>query len=197
MRRLPDGRALCAKCVTTSVTSVRTARSILADVANELARFGIDVDPKPIELRLVGQGELARIAENKSHETKGFTDYLVEKGPLGGVKTESMKVYLLYGMPRTQATSTVAHELMHIWQFQNGCLEQDPALSEGSCNFASYLVLRRIASPEAEFAIDSMLKDPDRIYGKGFRHVKLYVEREGVAAWLKLLEEKNPDFADL
>ena len=195
MKRLPDDRTLCSKCAPTSVVSVREARSILSKVADDLARFGITVEPKPIELRLVGQDELARIAENRSHETKGFTDYLVKKGPFGDVKSETIKVYILHGMPRTQVVCTAAHELMHIWQFRNGSLEQDPALSEGSCNFASYLILGQIGTAEAQFAIDGMLKDPDRVYGTGFRNVKRYVERQGIPAWLRLLEKKNPDFA--
>jgi hypothetical protein len=198
MRRFRDGRALCALCAATSVTSVAEARSIVAEAAAGLSRFGIDVDPRPIRLRLVGQDDLARIAENDSHETKGFTDYLVNKSLFGRVKAESMIVYLLYGMPRIQALSTVAHELMHIWQFQRGCFEQDPALSEGSCNFASYLVIRKRGTPEAEFVIESMLKDPDRVYGEGFRRVKAYVEREGLRAWLRVLgEKKDPDLVGL
>ena len=194
MTRLSEGRALCSKCAPNSVTSIREASSLVSDVARTLGSYGIDVDPRKIELRLVGAEELARIAESRSHETKGFTDYLVKKGPFGKKRAETVKVYLLYGMPRLQMASTAAHELMHVWQFRNGRLDQDPALSEGSCNFASYLFLRKTGGREAEFVIDGMLKDPDRIYGEGFRRVKTYAEREGMPAWLRLLDEKNPDF---
>jgi len=193
MTRLPGGRALCSTCAPNSVTSIRKARSIISDVVETLGSFGIDVDPRKIELRLVGEQELARIAESRSQDTKGFTDYLVNKGPFGKVRAETVKVYLLYGMPRMQMASTAAHELMHVWQFRNGRLDQDPALSEGSCNFAAYLVLRKTRGAEAEFIIDGMLKDPDRIYGEGFRRVKAYAEKEGIPAWLRLLKEKNPD----
>jgi len=197
MKRLPDGRCLCTKCAPTSITSVREARSLLREAAKKLEKSGISVDPAPVELHLVGQEELRRIAGEKSHDTKGFTDYLVKKGPFGMVTNEETKVYLLNGMPRTQAVATAAHELMHIWQFQNGRLDQNPVLSEGSCNFASYLVLRRIGGREADYAIDGMLTDPDRVYGEGFRRVKAYAERYGVPAWLRLLKEKNPDLSKL
>jgi len=197
MKRLPDGRALCSKCAPNSVTSIRDARSIVSDVAETLGSYGIDVDPRKIELRLVGSEELARIAESRSHETKGFTDYLVKKGPFGKTRAETVEVYLLYGMPRLQMASTAAHELMHVWQFRNGRIDQDPALSEGSCNFASCLVLRRTGGREAEFVIDGMLKDPDPVYGEGFRRVKAYAEEKGIAPWLRLLKEKNPDLTRL
>jgi hypothetical protein len=168
---------------------------VLLEAARRLQSLGIDVDAKRIEFHLVGKGELASITGNNSQETKGFTDYFVERGPFGKVHEETIKVYLLYGMPRAQMTGTAAHELMHVWQFQRGHLDQERALSEGSCNFASYLVLRKVGGPEAEFIIDAMLKDPDRTYGQGFRTVKAYAEENGISAWLHVLKEKHPDLS--
>jgi hypothetical protein len=195
MKRFPDGRTLCSKCAPSSITSVREARSILVDAADNLRSFGVIVDPKPVELRLVSQQEFSRIARTRSGDTKGFTDYAVKKNGFGKVQSEVIKVYLLNGMPRTQMASTAAHELMHIWQFRNGRLDQSADVSEGSCNFASYLVLRKLGGAESEFVIDGMLKDPDYVYGRGFRRVKSYVEAEGTAAWLRVLKVKNPDLS--
>ncbi len=197
MERLPDGRTLCAKCAPASVTSIKEARDIMADAAKKLGKRGISVEPASIELRLVGLEELRRIAGRSSRDTKGFTDCLVEKYRFGMVKNEDVKVYLLNGMPRAQMAATAAHELMHVWQFRNAKLHQDPALSEGSCNFASYLVLRRIGGQDADYLIDGMLTDPDLVYGGGFRRVKRYVEKHGIPAWLRLLKEKNPDLSKL
>ena len=42
-----------------------------------------------------------------------------------------------------------------------------------------------------------MLKDPDLVYGEGFRRVKKYAEREGLSSWLELLSKKNPDLSNL
>jgi hypothetical protein len=57
------------------------------------------------------------------------------------MKTRDIKVYILHGMPRIDAIATLAHELTHVWQSVHGRLENDPAFAEGSCNYASYLVL--------------------------------------------------------
>jgi hypothetical protein len=193
MKRLRDGRALCSICAPGSVTNVRDARAILVDAADKLRSVGIDVDCDRVELALVGGDELARIAGNRSNDTKGFTDYWVSKSLFGKVNGETVKVYLLYGMPRVQMASTAAHELMHVWQFRKGRLDQDAAISEGSCNLASYLVLRKLGGQEAEFVIDGMIRDPDPVYGDGFRLVKAYTEEKGISPWLRLLREKNPD----
>jgi hypothetical protein len=195
MKRLQDGRSLCSKCAPNSVADIRQARAILLDAADKLRGVGIDVDPGRVELVLVGDDDLARIAGSRSNDTKGFTDYWVSKSLFGRVNGETIKVYLLYGMPRMQMASTAAHELMHVWQFQKGRLDQDAAVSEGSCNFASYIVLRKTGGPEAEFVIDGMIRDPDPVYGDGFRRVKAYAEENGVGPWLRLLKKKNPDFS--
>lgn len=197
MVRLPDDRRLCGKCAPSSIASTGKVRLIFAKAAEVLASNGMEVDIAQIEILLVGTDELKRVASSSSHDTKGFSDYLVKKNIFGQVKSESIKVYLLNGMPRTQMTSTAAHELAHVWQFQNGRLDQDPAVSEGSCNFAAYLVLRALGGENADFVIDNMLKDPDPVYGEGFRRVKRYAEKEGLQAWLKLLQEKSPDLTKL
>ncbi len=197
MVRFSDNRRLCGRCAPSSITKTGEVRLILAEVAGILGSYGMRVDIAPIEILLVDADELKHIASSSSHDTKGFSDYLVRKNIFGQVKSETIKVYLLFGMPRTQMTGTAAHELAHVWQFQNGRLDQDPALSEGSCNFAAYLVLRKKGGKEAEFVIDNMLKDPDPVYGEGFRRVKRYAEKEGLQSWLKLLRKKNPDLSKL
>lgn len=196
MVRLPDGRRLCGKCAPTSITSVRKTRDIAKWVAGILENFGISIDPRSVVFRLVGIEELRRIASDSSHDTKGFTDYRVTKNLFGQVKNETIRVYLLNGMPLAHMKSTLAHELTHVWQFQQGRLEQDEALSEGSCNFASYLVLRKTCGEDAEYIIHGMLNDNDPIYGEGFRRVKAYAEKEGLSAWLNLLK-KNADLSRL
>jgi hypothetical protein len=195
MVRLPDDRRLCGKCAPSAITRTGEVRLILAEVSEVLETFGMTVDISRIELELVGIDELKRIASSRSHNTKGFSDYTVQKNVFGKVKSETIKVYLLNGMPRTQMVSTCAHELAHVWQFQNGRLDQDPAVSEGSCNFAAYLVLRKLGGEYTNFVIDNMLKDPDPVYGGGFRRVKRYAEREGIGTWLKSLKKKNPDLS--
>ncbi|UCH83581.1 MAG: hypothetical protein JSW50_14185 [Candidatus Latescibacterota bacterium] len=197
MVRFPDGQRYCSDCAPATVNSVRQARQLMAKVAGYLDDFGIEVDRAKIRLRLVDRNELKRIASAHTETTKGFTDYHVTKNLFGRVKSQTIDVYILNGLHRTQMISTLAHELTHVWQFERGRFEQDPVLSEGSCNFAAYLVLRRIGGVEAEFLIEGMLRDSDPIYGEGFRRVKAYAEKEGLASWLKLLKKKNPNLSKL
>lgn len=197
MRRFDDGRTLCGVCSPTSIVALHEAWTVLNGVAASLKRVGLDVNTRDIELRLVSQGELRKLSPGRGHNTTGFTDYVVRKNLFGRRQYHRVRVYLLRGMPRTQMIGTIAHELTHVWQFIHGRLDQDLAVSEGSCNYASYLVLRRMDGSEAEYIIDTMLRDEHPVYGDGFRRIKHYAEENGIASWLRLLKEKNPNLAGL
>jgi hypothetical protein len=104
-----------------------------------------------------------------------------------------MHMYLLYGMPRMEIISTVAHELAHIWQFNQGQFKSARAWAEGSCNYAAYLVLARYPGRESSFFRVSLTRDGDDVYGDGFRRVKTLAEAEGARSWLHHLS-RAPDF---
>ena len=92
-------------------------------------------------------------------------------------------------MPRVRFMVAAAHELMHIWQYLNAPADNSPALREGSCNLAAYLVLSRHRSKEAEYIEQGMLASPDPIYGEGFRRAKSLAEEKGVPYWLDWLKQ--------
>ena len=192
MVKLGDGRMLCGICAPSSVTSEGKARVLMRDVSRELARHGITVQTSGIDIRLVGEPQLRSIAGTDNSDTKGYVDYQVDKNLFGTVTRRRVTIYILAGMPRVQAAGTLAHELMHVWQFMQGRLHVEKALSEGSANFAASLVLSSIGGVEATYSIDMMRQDPDPVYGGGFRRVQSFVDREGITAWLDLLRGDKP-----
>lgn len=189
-----DGRSLCRICHASSVKRIGKARALMTEVAIQLERIGMDFHAVDLDLHLVGLDRMQELANHRSHDLRGFTDYHEEKNLFGQTRKRKIDIYLLYGMPRVEMIGTLAHELTHVWQFLNGRLKGDPALSEGSCNFSSYWVLRQmVPNEEGNFIIESMLRDEDRVYGEGFRRVKRYVEENGLSNWLALLTERNPE----
>ncbi len=191
MMRLQDKRHLCGICSPTSITNLVEARSLMSEVAQHMQRFGLGVDPNQIEFHLVGVKKLQKLARKRSDSVTGFTDCEARKSLFGRTQHQSIKVYLLNGMPRTQMVSTLAHELTHVWLFVQGRLRHDKALAEGSCNYASYLVLQNMGGDEAAYIIHNMERDKDRIYGGGYRRVKRYVEKHGMAEWIALLKKRD------
>jgi hypothetical protein len=188
--KLPDGRLLCDVCRPSAVTSESEARALVAEVARRLESFGIEADCREVTVLLLGRDQLDMFMTEHAHSSQhltGLTEYVSLPGKS---RIASTNFYLLYGMPRTQMKSTIAHELMHVWQFQHGLMNIDPALCEGSCNYASYLLLEDMGTMECRFAMKCLVEDDDAIYGAGFRDVKSLVETNGIEAWLGVLEGK-------
>ena len=191
MVRFDDGRFLCGICSATMVVRHGEARVLMEQVAKMLRPYGLKVDTERIELHLIDRREMRELSPVRSGHTTGFTDIQSTRNLFGWVRVRRIQIYVVGGVPRTDMMATLAHELTHVWQFYNAHPKMDRAVSEGSCNYASYLVLRKLGDSEADYLIESMLKNQDPVYGRGFRRVKIYSELHGLAAWLRLQRKRD------
>lgn len=182
-----DGRSLCKTCRPSAVCDEDTARQLAAKVSRKLRRLGIDVDEEDISFHLVDRDRLRELTKDRPHDVRGATTCQVGLDGRGQTQFSQFEVFLLYGMPEVGMIATIAHELTHVWTIQNGRSRTNWTLLEGSCNYASYLVLSEMPGEPSRFVMDSLLNDADRIYGGGFRRVKRYAEEHGTEGWLLLL----------
>ena len=72
----------------------------------------------------------------------------------------------------------LAHELLHVWQNEHR-VSLPPKFSEGFCNLGTYLFYTYLNNELSTMLAERMMKDPDPIYGEGFREVKQIFETEG------------------
>ena len=185
--RYDDGRFVCNVCRPTSITDIDQLLALVRQVAKNMETFGMNVDYKGIQIHLIGRDEMQKLSGHHSDGLRGFTDYREDFRVMGYSKNRRMHMYLLYGMPRMEIISTIAHELAHVWQFNRGQFHSERAWSEGSCNYAAYLVLGRYPGRESSFFRVSLTRDADGVYGDGFRRVKALAETEGSKSWLRYL----------
>lgn len=181
-----DGRYVCGICHKTAVLKHSQAVKLMREVAARLDRLGLHVDTGPIHLHLAGLEEIRGLAGSSSDDLRGYTDYS-EESFLGFTMSRKIDVYILYGMPRESAIATLAHELTHVWQSVHGRLHNDPALAEGSCNLAAWLVLQGVNTPQSAYVIHTMMENRDENYGEGFRRIKKFADEKGIAAWIRTL----------
>ncbi len=191
--RYDDGRFICNICKPESMTDVDDILEIVYEVAQHMKSFGMNVDYNGVRIHLIGRDKMQTLSGHHSNGLRGFTDYREDWRVFGKSQNRKMDVYLLYGMPRMEIINTVAHELGHVWQFNHGRFKNEREWSEGSCNYAAYLVLGRYPGRESSFFRTSLARDVDPVYGDGFRRVKTLAEAEGNKAWLRYLS-KTPDF---
>jgi len=189
--RYSDDRVICNICRETAVTDKNGALLVMAEVARHMRRFGMDVDIGEVELHVVGLDKMQELSGKGSYRLTGFTDFEESKSLFGLTAHRRIDVFVLYGMPRMDVVSTLAHELGHVWQFSAGRLDNDRAFAEGSCNYASFLVLQNYHSQTSDYVAANLQSDRNKIYGEGFRRVRHYAETEGTDVWLDRLEHKN------
>jgi hypothetical protein len=174
---------------------------ILKDVRSRLERYGITVKGNFAETHLLDRGGLAKISGRRAarSEEAGFTK-LEKKTVNGRLASFSMQIFILKGLPETHFIATAAHELMHVWQHLFAVPNNDPALREGSCNYAAYLILRELSggsgrkpgrTDEANYIIESFFSTRDRVYGKGFLKVYQLVKDRGIRGWLDYLRNNK------
>lgn len=96
------------------------------------------------------------------------------------------EIYVLKHLSRISFAHILAHEILHIWQYNNNYSPENWK-AEGFCNLGSYYVLSFIGTEEARERIAAMERDPDPVYGEGFRKMKAIYEKGSWAAAKKLL----------
>jgi hypothetical protein len=191
--RYDDGRFICNICKPKSVTDVDEILEIVFEVAEHMKSFGMQVDYNGIQIHLIGRDRMQTLSGHHSNGLRGFTDYREDWRVFGKSQNRKMHMYLLYGMPRMEIVNTVAHELAHVWQFNRARFKNEREWSEGSCNYAAYLVLGRYPGRESSFFRTSLMRDADPVYGDGFRRVKTLADAEGNRAWVRYLS-RSSDF---
>lgn len=97
-------------------------------------------------------------------------------------------IYVYRHLSRTAFAEVLAHEMLHIWQYERNIQAED-ILVEGFCNLGSYVVLNRIGTPRAYNFIRTMNANTDPIYGEGFRIMRDIYKVDGWKGVIRKLME--------
>ena len=118
--------------------------------------------------------ELIRLSGQRSGKIRGYTHY--EAKTLGRKTiSESYHIYVLSDLCEIVFDAVLAHELLHVYQIQNGYkLRSD--VREGFCNLGSKLVYDHDGSDLSRLQLYES-DDPD--YGKGFRNMSSRLDQMG------------------
>ena len=180
-----DGRRICMLCHKTAIEKLAKGERILQLVHDELELLGIKISPFKPEFFLIDRSRLRSLAGQS--ETQGFARFQRETVN-GQIKSFNLQIYILKGLPESSFITACAHELMHIWFYSRNITDLNSRLEEGSCNYAAYLLLKNMRSPEAAYRIRELMEDSSPIYGKGFQKVYKMVESKGVRYWLNYIQ---------
>ncbi|MBD3166469.1 hypothetical protein GF324_07715 [bacterium] len=192
--RLSDDRIICSICRQNAVTREAHGRRLLERTYALLQKQGVEI-PVPlnqIELRLVDRDRLDPIAERiGTKDSHGICRYGFESRN-NRIVSESYQIYILSYLSEESFISVAAHELFHVWQHAVRADGPSSRILEGGANLAMYAVLDEMEGEYAEYRRDKLFKDPDPVYGDGFRMMHRIYEREGMEGVLRHSIRKNP-----
>ena len=194
-----NGFYVCDLCKRKEITELYEAKDIIDKINRILYKKDIEIDLSNIDIHLITLSEMKKISKNPNitSDNKGMAEYKIIK--TGETEKKNYNIYLLKNMPKYTFVEVAAHELMHIWIYENGEKEQEPALVEGSCNYASYLVLTELKKKDQfrllqlndkyiDYSITTLQNNNDPIYGDGYRRIKKYAAKYGIFMWLNYLK---------
>jgi len=188
-----DGRHICNICYKKAVFTSGDINNLLYKVRNKLNDLGLDLSNENISIAGVGLNELKRVSGTDSFsDLEGFCSSDANSELINGQlqkKTYTHKIYVLNGIPGINMESIIAHELMHAWTFQNTKGNQPENVSEGSCNYISYLYLLSSSNPEAQYILKRMEQNPDPVYGGGYLKIKSQFGGKPLSALMEYLKK--------
>ena len=97
-------------------------------------------------------------------------------------------VAVLEGLPTPLFDGVVAHELGHVWLIVHGIKGLPQWAEEGFCELLTYRYYKQMNTPESRYRTESMEKNPDPVYGEGFRRVRAIADRVEFSHLLNTLQ---------
>jgi len=185
-----DGRVSCADCHSTAVVAHKDITALEKKVRPIFSnRFSMKLRPAhECPVHLVSAGELSRIIGKKNTVGRGFTQrerglfHAEQTRTLRGTEvvrqTENLAIYVENGLPHLEAISVLAHELAHLWQYDNlPKRDVDLRWKEGHSSWVQYHVLFSLADKRAVRLAARLTLVTDEIYGAGLQ-MMLNLERK-------------------
>lgn len=189
---LSDGRERCMPCSRSAVKTEEEFREIYQTIVENLnVFFGVKISA-PVRVEMVNAKKLHRRLGKRFVPTGDFD------GRVLGVAIRDKDGYSILvenGAPRIQSTMTIAHELIHIWQYLNWDRKEilrlygksrQLEIYEGMAKWGEIQYAYLIGEPEAarREELNTLLRND--AYGSGFRQ---YVERYPLSTEIQLKGE--------
>lgn len=169
---IAQGRKLCSRCQKFS-SSREDARKIIRMIRARYASVGLGKIER-FHLELVSITDMAAMAHTG--------------GDVLGLATQIRGEYhirVCKHLSHTAIAGVLAHEILHIWQFQRHLYPQ-PEICEGFCDLGSYEIYSHIPTKHAQVRINMLQNEQLPVYGPGYRRVKAYYDKYG---WKGVIEK--------
>jgi hypothetical protein len=178
----------CTICRGAAIETKEQAQPLFRQVVQWVNGQGLRYNNLPIHLELCGRATLAKYMQGRDlPDALGATagKFYTENGRI--VRAEVSGVAILLGLPSTLFRGVVAHELGHVW-FVTQSIQRVPSWAEeGFCELLAYRYYSELNTPESRYHAEAIERNPDPVYGNGFRQVRTLADSIGFQRLIEVL----------
>lgn len=173
---LEDGRERCSRCTREAISSLEEFERVYADVRKTMCALYHITLPTSIKMKMTTAAEIAKRTGSEFVATNGFDARTVGVAIKSGRGNYTLLVE--GGSPRIAAVGTLAHELTHIWQYENWKgndiaarygVKSSLSVHEGMAVWSEVQYL--LATNNRTIAVKRLMNEIQRsdVYGEGLR----------------------------
>jgi hypothetical protein len=198
-RLVPGGKPVpgmvqvrCSVCSTNAIDEKEIAKPIYNDVIRWVGGQGLRYNNLALQLELCGAETLARHfhSHTQSHSLGAtMTSTYSRDGQV--IRTEVKGIAVLLGLPEILFRGVTIHELGHVWLVVQGVRDLSPWAEEGFCEFLSHRYYQEVDTPESRYQAEAIERNPDRIYGDGYRRMRVFIGKYGFPGLLTELQTRK------
>ncbi len=178
----------CPVCRSSAIEIVIEARPLFSQVTRWIGSQGLTFNNLPLCLELCDRAKLATLLRDQSgSHTLGATTSVTHTENGRVVRREVSGIAVLHGLPATLFQGVTAHEVGHVWLIVHNVRGLPDWAEEGFCELLSYRYYADLQTPESRYAAEAIERNPDPVYGEGFRRVRALADTHGFARFLAIL----------
>ena len=178
----------CPICRSTSVETIHEAQPLFQQCKQWVSRQGLKYNNQRLSLELVDRAKLARYLSIRTEpHALGATmsSTYVQDGQV--VRTEIGGVAVLQGLPAPLFQGVTIHELGHVWLLVQGISNLPMWAEEGFCELLAQRFHTEINSPEHLRYARNIERNPNSVYGEGYRRVRTIADKLGFERFVQQL----------
>ncbi|HEU5230047.1 MAG TPA: protein DA1 [Ktedonobacteraceae bacterium] len=181
-------RSRCPTCRASAIETAEEAKPVFSRLIRWASNQGLTYHNLRLGLELCGRTRLAELLrERTSTHALGATVSSMYRENGRVVRREVTGVAVLQGLPSTLFQGVTVHELGHVWLVVHGVEKLPSWAEEGFCELLSYRYYVELNTPESLYHASCIARNPDPIYGEGFRRVRDLAASTGFPQLLEIL----------
>lgn len=186
-RNRDDGRPRCTECRSQAIYTATLARTPFNAVIAWFSHRGLSLEQIEIPFELCDRSRLnSQLGTAQDGFHLGLTRTL-SKRTLTSVENEVLGISILSGLPVMLFQGVAAHELGHAWLHRNGITALAQKDEEGFCELLAFAFYAQAKGSDGPYYARCIERNPDSVYGDGFRSVREISGRYGFTRFLHTL----------